>query len=90
MVLAKQCNGAGMRDASGSSSGESGGSGGTGDSMDLARALQIVSEHYRSRNALVFCMPCMHSLSRKAACERLLCLPSKGASRFGSRMELFM
>lgn len=81
--------GAGSPDASGSSSGQSGGSGGAGDGMDLARALQIVSDHYRSRNALVFCMPCMHSLSCKAACECLLCLSSEGVSRFGSRMHMF-
>ena len=71
----------------GGSSGESGDSGGAGNGMDLARALQIVSEHYRSRNALVFCMHCMHSLSRKAACECLLCLQRKGPCRFF--MEIF-
>ncbi|KAK9831884.1 hypothetical protein WJX81_005543 [Elliptochloris bilobata] len=42
---------AGTPDASGSSEADSGGSGSAADGMDLARALQIVADHYRSRNA---------------------------------------
>ena len=66
---------AGTPDASGSSRGEGGDSDSAAGGMDLARALRIVAHHYRSRNALVFCMPCCSPVTQTRV--RVPAVPAK-------------
>lgn len=60
-----------------SSGAASGGSGGAGGGMDLQRALQIVTKHYRSRNAQRVCRPPM-------CCQRVTASQTRTAATSGS------